>query len=162
MIMKTKYFFILIVILTNSSLLTTCKADDNSMKILLYNNGEQSEIELNDEDKKQVRNILLELLSKTDDMLRVYFDEERINELQHTEKCIEINFGKIVKVQTGILGETNVKKILIPLSGDFRATETINIATILIGEDEYSSGPLTASGGFQYVKLLEDKLFNKK
>lgn len=160
--MKTKYYFILSALLVNFFLLTTCKADDNSMQISIYNNGQKSEVELNDEDKKQVRNILSELLSKTDDMLRVYFDEERIIELKLTEKCIEINFDKIEKVEIGILGETDVKKILIPLSGDFRATEKINVVTIFIGEDEYSSGPLTASGGYQYVKLLEDKLFNNK
>lgn len=160
--MKTKYNFIISVLLVNFFLLTTCKADDNSMKISIYNNGQKSEIELNDEDKIQVRNILSELLSKTDDMLRVYFDEDRITELKFAEKCIEINFEEIEKVQTGILGETNVKKILIPLSGDFRATEKINVVTIFIGEDEYSSGPLTASGGFQHVQLLEEKLFYNK
>src|SRR5690606_2046808 len=142
-------------------LLTNCKTEDNSMKIVTYLNGESSEVKISKENETEVMNIVSELLLKTDDMLRVYFDQDRINELKQTEKCIEILLDKTTVMNTGFLGETNAKKILLPLSGDFSATEKVNVVTIFLGEDDYSSGPLTAAGGLDLIIRIEKIVFTK-
>lgn len=156
--MKTNYFytgFFIIVFF----LLTNCKADDKSMKVIIFNNGVGSEVILNNDDSKSVKKILLELLLKTDDMMRVYFDNESIEEIKRTEKCIEIIFNKAEHLHTSFLGEVTLNKILLPISGDFKPTEKIDIVTIIIGENDYSSGPLTASGGLKLVQELEQIVF---
>lgn len=142
--------------------LISCKAEDKSMKVLVHINGTISEVQLNSAESYKVFGILSDLLIKTDDMLRVYLDEDRISELKSEENCIEILLDSVQKFDTGFLGETNISKVLFPLSGDYQASEKINIVTILIGEDEYSSGPLTASGGFDLLNELIGIVFNKK
>ena len=143
-------------------LLTNCKADDKSMKVIIFDKGIASEVILNDVDSKNVKKILLELLLKTDDMMRVYFDSTSIEEIKHTEKCIEIIFNKAEHISTSFLGEVTLNKILLPISGDFKPTEKIDIVTIIIGENEYSSGPLTASGGLKLIQELEQIVFQDK
>lgn len=150
-----------IIIITVFLLLNHCKAEDSSMKIFIYINGIKSEVQIKSEENLRVKEILSDLLLKTDDMLRVHFDEDRINELKSEEKCIEIILDSVQKFNTGVLGETGIKKILFPLSGDYQASEKIDIVTIIIGEDEYSSGPLTASGGFNLLEELKGIVFNK-
>lgn len=132
------------------------------MKVITYSNGTPSSVTLKDDDNKKVRQLITQLLLKTDDMLRVYFDEERINDIKLKEKCIELLFEKSEMFETGISGEMNINKILIPFSGDFQATEQIDVVTILIGEDEYSSGPLTASGGYHLLQELKIIVFPEK
>ena len=130
--MRTKFFynsFFIIIFF----LLTYCKADDKSMKVIIFNKSAGSEVILNDENIKDVKKILLELLLKTDDMMRVYFDSASIDEIKHTEKCIEIIFNKAEHFNTGFLGEVTLNKILLPISGDFKPTEKIDIVTIIIG-----------------------------
>ncbi len=140
-------------------LLTNCKADDKSMKVIIFNNGTGSEVILNDDENKSVRKILLELLLKTDDMMRVYFDSSSIEEIKDTEKCIEIIFNNAENLNTGFMGEVTLNKILLPISGDFKPSEKVDIVTIIVGENDYSSGPLTASGGLKLVQELEKIVF---
>lgn len=148
-----------IIIITAMLFFNQCKAEDSPMKIFTYVNGVESEIQIKSEEKQRVKEILSDLLLKTDDMLRVHFDEDRINELKSEEKCIEVILDSIQKFNTGFLGETRIKKILLPLSGDYQASEKIDIVTIIIGEEDYSSGPLTASGGFKLLRELERIIF---
>lgn len=140
-------------------LLTNCKADNKSMKVKIFNKGVESEVILINEDSKTVKEILFELLLKTDDMMRIYFDSTNIEEIKHSEKCIEIIFDKVEHLNTGFLGEVSLNKILLPISGDFKPTEKTDIVTIIIGENEYSSGPLTASGGLKLIMQLEKIVF---
>ncbi len=150
-----------IIFLTALLFLSHCKAEDSPMKIFTYVNGIKSEIQIKSEDKNRVKEILSDLLNKTDDMLRVHFDEERITELKSSEKCIEIIFNNKEIFDTGFLGETSIRKIIIPLSGDFQTSERIDIVTLFIGNEDYSTGPLTASGGFKLIQELETLLFMK-
>lgn len=148
-----------IIILTALLFFNQCKAEDSSMKIFTYVNGTKSEVQSKSDEKHRVKEILSALFLKTDDMLRVHFDEDRINELKSEEKCIEIILDSVQKFNTGFLGETSIKKIFLPLSGDYQASEKIDIVTIIIGEEEYASGPLTASGGFKLLRELERIIF---
>ena len=159
--MRTKFFynsFFIIIFF----LLTYCKADDKSMKVIIFNKSAESEVILNDENIKDVKKILLELLLKTDDMMRVYFDSASIDEIKQTEKCIEIIFNKAEHFNTGFLGEVTLNKILLPISGDFKPTEKMDIVTIIIGENDYTSGPLTASGGLKLIQELEQIVLQDK
>lgn len=151
-----KIFFIAVLLL-----LINCKAEDTTMKVITYTNGQMSEVKLNSADRDKVSSILSELLIKIDDMLRVHFDEDRISGLKLEENCIELVLDSTQEFNTGFLGMTSVKKVLLPLSGDYQASEKIDIVTIIIGEDEYSSGPLTASGGFKLLEELKGIVFNK-
>lgn len=148
-----------IIIITALLFFNQCKAEDSPMKIFTYVNGVKSEVQIKSEEKHRVKEILSDLLLKTDDMLRVHFDEDRINELKSEEKCIEVILDSVQKFNTGFLGETGIKKILFPLNGDYLASEKIDIVTLIIGEEEYSSGPLTASGGFDILQELERIIF---
>lgn len=159
--MKKKSFYICFFLMI-FFLLTNSKADDKSMKVIIFNKSAGSEVILNDENIKNVKKILLELLLKTDDMMRVYFDSASIDEIKHTEKCIEIIFNKAEHFNTGFLGEVTLNKILIPISGDFKPNEKIDIVTIIIGENDYSSGPLTASGGLKLLQELEKIVFRSQ
>jgi hypothetical protein len=150
-----------IIILTALLFFSHCKAEDSPMKIFTYVNGVKSEVQLKSEQNNRVNQILSDLLIKTDDLLRVHFDDERIVEIKSIEKCIEIIFDKEKIFNTGFFGETSIKKVLIPLSGDFQASEKIDIVTVIIGVEEYSSSPLTASGGFKLIQELEALLFSK-
>ncbi len=134
----------------------SCKQGNNEMKILYYENGNTTELKFAASDEQQLNEILNKLLMLTDDMLRVYLDIETIEELKQSEMCLEILFPEIVTLKTGFLGDVTLNKILIPLSGDYAGSEMIDSVTILIGEDDYSSGPLTASGGFKYINELKN------
>lgn len=157
-----KIILTMISILLIILMLTYCKTEDNSMKIITYLNGDSSVVRISNENEKEVMSIIDELLLSTDDMLRVYFDQERIDNLKQNEKCIEVILDKTTVMNTGFLGEINAKKILLPLSGDFSATEKINVVTLFIGEDEYTSGPLTATGGLELITRLENIVFTEK
>lgn len=150
-----------IILIVLSFLLINCKTEVNSMKVITFTNGEKTELKINSEDAGKIKTIVSELLINTDDMLRLHIDEDRINELKLNEKCIEVIFDSTRIFNTGFLGETAIKKILLPMSGDFQASENIDIVTIIIGEDEYLSGPLTISGGFKLFEELKKIIFTK-
>lgn len=144
------------VILLSLCFAFSCKQGYDEMKILYYENGKTTELKFAAQDEQRLGEILEELLMLTNDMLRVYLDIETIEELKQNEICLEVLFPESVTLKTGFLGDVTLDRILIPLSGDYAGSEAIDSVTILTGEDEYSSGPLTAAGGFKYITELKN------
>jgi len=149
-------FKFIIIFLSAGHFLISCKSGSIEMKITEYRNGGEKIIRTGEEDSKKINEIVGELLALTDDMLRVYLDEETIASIKNQEYCIEITYMEKVNLNSAFLGTVTINKILIPLSGDYSSNEEGDSVLFLIGEDSYTASPLTTSGGFKYIgEILE-------
>lgn len=134
------------ILILSSLIISACNTGSPEMKIYYYNNGISTEMSLTEKQANRVMEIVSELLGATDDMLRVYLDKDTIERIKKEESSIEIIYSEKVSVQSGFLGMIELNRVLLPFSGDYAPTDQINVVTVITGEDEYSSAPLTATG----------------
>lgn len=138
-----------------------CNNETIIMKIYFYHSGSRSDINLKEIDLKEVEGIIKELAAGTSEIMRSYVDEEELNEIRSKESAIEIYLNNILTINSDELGELKLKKILIPLTGDYSGTEESPVASVFIGEEEYISNPFRNLQGFPLVKKLQEKITSK-
>lgn len=124
------------------------------MIIIEYQNGSEKKFEPDEEEIKEINSFVMNLLSLTNDMLRVYLDEDTILGIKNNEHCVEIIYNNAQTFSSSFLDEINVKKILIPLTGNYSSSRKNNSVMIILGEGDYSSAPLTTEGGYNIVENL--------
>ena len=129
----------------------------SNVTITFYSKGTSSEIKFqSQQDKEQVQNLIGELISDTDDILRLLVSDERINNLKQTESGIEIKYSKHKIITSKLLGDFRINRLYIPFSGEFTSEKTEGVATIFLADTVYLSGPLRISDGMKIVKQLQE------
>ncbi|VAX26928.1 hypothetical protein MNBD_IGNAVI01-3125 [hydrothermal vent metagenome] len=149
-----KLLFIFTILLFSN---ISCTA--TNMKIILKTDKEK--IIIPDKDVSEELLVLLkELVTNTDDMLKVYLSPERILNIKQKEQYIEFIFDSKIVVSSNNFGDYKINKILIPLSGDFAPSKDSPNTTVILGDESYISGPLRNSDGYQFIKRILTLLQN--
>jgi hypothetical protein len=132
------------------------ESDGATMKLAYYHHGKKSDLHLSRAEQSKLLALVSELFDGANDMLRVYVDDERMDGLRKKETCLEI-FLRSTLTLTSREGRTYVvRKIFIPLSGDFVGTEKEPLATIILGDDGYLSGPLNNPAGSPILRTIQE------
>jgi hypothetical protein len=131
------------------------------MNVEVIKNSTAEKVSLEKDLQKRVFRLITSLIEESDDVLRLMVTGDRINEIKQSEESIEIVFNSTKVFESDQLGGESIKKILLPLTGEFIGSPEDPIITIFVGEDEYFSGPLRNRVG--YPKLMEIKsiIFSK-
>lgn len=148
-----KFLIILI-----SLLFFNCTEKSSDMKIYLYKNGNRFTLDNSKLIIKNIENILYSLLSSTDDIIRLYMDEERYETLKKEEMCAEFIFSEEIKLNSSKLGELSFDRILIPFTGDFAGNENSSNCIVFIGIEKYFPEPLGSSIGYPEVIKIKSEL----
>jgi hypothetical protein len=130
------------------------------MKIIYFNAGKENKPEVSKSDQNKISQILIKLFSGCDEALKLYVDEERINDIKKSDSGVEIFLGRSNIFKTKSMGKYKIEKIMIPFTGDYAGDEKSNDVTIFAGEKEYFTPALRNSNGFKNVTELE-KLIKK-
>ncbi len=132
------------------------------MKIIYYKNGNEQNLDTSKLDTKEILIKLKELSENTTQIMRVYISEERLEAIKKEETGLEFILGKEIIINSPVLGKYSVKKIFIPLSGDFIGNEKSPVITVFLGKDEYYPEALRNMNGYNDLKYLENKLVGNR
>ena len=130
------------------------------MKITLYNKGEVMNYKLTSGDKEKVNEMVRNIFGGIDEVLKLYLSDERLEELKNSEEVLEIIYNEPFVFTTKEFGTFPVKKIAIPLTGDFIGNEDNPEITIITGEEEYDSTPFRNTTGYGLLMQLKELLEN--
>jgi len=141
-------------------LLLSVSCTATNMKVILKT--DKSDIKTvvpNKDDSEELLSSLTELIKKTDDMLKVYLSSDRIERIKKNEQYIEFLFDSKVEVSSDMFGNYNINKVLIPLTGTFGVSNSSEMTTIILGDDDgYISGPLRNSNGNMLIQKMKQLL----
>ena len=150
-VMKPSLIYLAIVLACSLS----CIEKNKIMDVNYFEAGIETSIYLDIDKQKSVLSLINELVEKSTDALRLLVDDARINSLKQNETCIEVVLNKYHTFSSEVLGKEKVKKVFLPLTGDFIGNEDDPIITIFLGDEGYFSGPYRNTNG--YSKLIELK-----
>lgn len=142
-------------------LLIGCKKETPEMEINYFDTGIKQSIKLNENAKESIFEIIDELISNSNDILKLLVNNSTIEEIKKNEKAIEIIFSKEQLFTSKELGAEKIKKLFFPLTGDFIGDNNDQVITIFLGEDEYFTGPYRNDKGFSKLKELEKLILYK-
>lgn len=135
--------------------LAGCKEEKTILNVNYYIHGEVQFPILNVDLQKEILTLITTLVSNSDDILKLFIIDSTIENIKQNETSIEIIFKEHNMFTSEKLGAEKVKKMLLPLSGDFIGNAEDPIITILLGDEEYFSGPYRNKNGFE--KLMKIK-----
>jgi hypothetical protein len=139
-----------------------CKQEDVDMKIMLYNKGAVVNYKLASDEKEKVNEMVKSIFSGIDEVLKLYFDENRLEDLKTSGEVLEIIYNEPFVFTTKEFGTFPVKKIAIPLTGDFIGNTDNPEITIITGEEEYDSTPFRNTTGYGLLMQLKELLENAR
>lgn len=147
--MLKTYVLILLVLLLG------CIEEQTTMKVNYYNLGNLNSPEIKEETQEKILVLATNLISNSNDILKLLVDESRIEEIKQNETAIEIIFEEYKSFTSDELGTDKVKKLLFPLSGDFIGNDEDPVITIFLGDDSYFSGPYRNKNGLETLNKIK-------
>lgn len=137
-----------------------CIEEANYMNVNVIKKGSTEKVSLDKDDQKRLLQLVTSLIEESDDVLRLMVTEDRINDIKQVEESIEIVFSSEKIFKSDKLGGESIKKILLPLTGEFIGSPEDPIITIFVGDDEYFSGPLRNSVGYQKLMGIKSLVYS--
>lgn len=98
-------------------------------KVFHYNRGKKQQIKKNK--AVELEENITNCLGNVIDRLRLYIDEERIQEIYNEEKLWEVIYDNEIVFNMGLFGEWKTERILLPQTGDLVVTAKEKTLTIL-------------------------------
>lgn len=133
-----------------------CNEGNGGMDVRYYISGKRSDVTLGSSEVSRVRKAAILLIEGSDDRLSVYVGKDRREQMLRGERVVEIILPSVTSVSTTALGMQRVKRILLPITGDFGVNDPSTGAIFLLGEDQYLSTPLGNSKGEPLVREILD------
>lgn len=133
-----------------------CQEQDfNDMKVTYFEAGKETEINFRSKaDFDQLKNLIMELVAGTDDVLRLLVNDERIEQLKNDAAGIEIKFSELLILHSDQLADYQVDGLLIPFNGEFADIDENGVATVFLADQVYLSGPLRNPSGMKIVNQM--------
>lgn len=125
------------------------------MKISYYSNSKAQNPKLSVKQEEEILNLVTDLISSSNDILKLLVDESRIEEIKQNETAIEIIFDEYKIFTSDELGTDKVKKLFLPLSGDFIGNNEDPVITIFLGDESYFSGPYRNENGLETLNKIK-------
>ncbi len=119
------------------------------MKISYYSNSKAQNPKLSEKQQEEILDLVTNLISSSNDILKLLVDDSTTSEIKQNETAIEIIFEEYKIFTSDELGTDKVKKLFFPLSGDFIGNEKDPVITIFLGDESYFSGPYRNDNGLE-------------
>lgn len=146
----------LLLILSVAMTIIQGEGDSKGMKTLIHKSGKAVECRLGPVDQHKALVLLNELFSGTDDMLRVRVTEQMVERIRSTETALEFVFDKPTAFTSRTKGKYSVRRLLLPLSGDYAASDKSSLSTVFVANEEgFISGPLRNSQARPLLQKLQ-------
>lgn len=133
-----------------------CSAGSGSFALTYYRDGKEIRVPRDKVNASGIENIVRALVAGTTDMLRLHVDDARIAALKQTDTVLEVVFEQETVLQSQGFGEVTVKRIVIPLSGDFVGSTADPVVTIFPAANGYLTGPLRNANGYPDLMKLRE------
>ena len=132
-----------------------CTKDSNDMQIYLYKEGEKTKLDNSLLNLSEISILLNSLIKNSDELIRLYMDEDRFEYLKKEESAVEFIIEKETVIISSQLGELKFKRVLIPLSGEFAGNEKSANIIFFIGDDKYFPEPINNKNGYGDLAKLK-------
>ena len=133
----------------------TCSSGSGPLVLVYYREGKELQVPRDSFDPATVESTVRALFAGTTDMLRLYVDAERIASLKQTDTVLEVIFDKTTTLQSKEFGEVSVKRVLMPMSGDFVGNAADPVITLFPANDGYLTGPYRNPTGYPELMKLK-------
>ncbi len=125
------------------------------MSVTMYRDGRSTNFRPDAQQSEEIHSCLVTLLDGADEVMRVYVGDDRIANLRVHERCVEIQYDSSMLFTKGKFAPMRLTRIFLPLSGDLAGTDTSPVATMIVGDPEYQSGPLRNPTGWPVALELD-------
>ncbi len=123
-----------------------CEGDSKGMKAIYHKGGNAVACRLSPADQNTALAMLNELFAGTDDMLRVRVSDQLLDRIRTTETVLEFTFDKPSAFTSRTYGKYAVRRLLLPLTGDYAGSANDSVATVFVANEAgFISGPLRNS-----------------
>ena len=120
-----------------------CEGDSKGMKVFYHKGGKTVEYRVSPADQNKTLAMLNEVFAGTNDMLRVRVSDQLVDRIRTTETALEFVFDKPSAFASRTYGKYAVRRLLLPLTGDYAGSENDSVATVFVANDTgFISGPL--------------------
>lgn len=133
----------------------TLMLTEKGMTMNYYQNGKKSSVVA---DKEEILKQVNLLVQNADEDFLLIVTPELIKKIKHQDSCLEIEYNHYQLIKTQRPKHYKVKKILIPLSGEYAMKEKSKGVMIFLGDKEYFSGPLGNSNADELIKQIKEYL----
>lgn len=133
-----------------------CSTDSGPLVLVYYRDGKEIRLPRESIDPAFVEGTIRSLFAGTTDMLRLHVDAERIASLKQTDTVLEVIFDKPTNIHSREFGELSVKRVLIPMSGDFVGNAADPVITLFPANDGYLTGPYRNPTGYPDLMKLKN------
>jgi hypothetical protein len=149
----------ILLFLSLATFLFQCQGDSGEMKAIAYANGSAIDCILNASAQDSARALLQELFAGTQDMLRVRVSDESVDAVRRTDTAMEFVFNTPAPFTSRMHGAFSVRRLVIPVTGDYAGSEMDPVATLFVADDQgFISGPLRNPAGRPLVLKLQSIL----
>lgn len=135
MIRRIFVITLFILFLLGASLMLT----EKGLTMNYYQNGKKTQIKTH---KKELIEKINQLVENADEDFLLIVTPEMIRNIKQEDTCLEIEYKQYHLIKTQRPRHYKIKKMLIPLSGEYAMNEKSKGAMIFLGDKEYFSGPL--------------------
>ncbi len=125
------------------------------MNLTIYQDGKSTEVRPDAQRSEKIQSCVMKLLAGADDVLRLYVGEDRIASLRAHEHCVEIQYDSAMSFATKQFGTMKLTRVLLPLTGDLAGDAASPVATVIVGDPDYQSGPLRNPEGWPIALELD-------
>ncbi|MFC1549727.1 hypothetical protein ACFL46_00355 [Candidatus Neomarinimicrobiota bacterium] len=141
--------------------LISCSKNAKIRSVNYYENGKITKISLSAADKDKINKIISEFIYNSNDVLKLFVNEQLIESIKTEEAALEISWSSPQEIQSEEFGIHQLSLVLIPFSGDFIGNYEDPVITLFIGDlDGYITGPLRYSNGYAILMDLKRQLIN--
>ncbi len=124
-----------VALFTSCCIAKTGKKDE--LKCLLWQDGKATELAAAD----SLAAIALSLLASADDELRLLVTPELTQGILDHDTALEVVFPSLITADTAFGVKHQIRRLLIPLSGEYGPPEDLASAIIFFGDDGWITGP---------------------
>lgn len=145
--MKTASLFIILI-------LSVFSIKTSATEIIIYNKGVSDKVEFTADQEKKIQEIVKDIYEKADKTVSFNITKDNINEIKSKNRCVEIIFDGSFMFNNSAIGPSVVKKMLIPLNGNYAGDIQKGILTFFTGQDNYDGKSYSNSNGVKYIEQM--------
>ncbi|HRE41584.1 MAG TPA: hypothetical protein PLG90_09630 [Ignavibacteria bacterium] len=132
------------------STVNNCK--NENLNISYINNGNKNTKTIQ---SSKINSGLKTIFENSNEILRLAINDEYVNDYKNNNDLLEIEFNEEIEINSPVLNNTKINKILLPLSGDLRGDESKNTATaIYYSENILIGNPVRVINGYEALKYI--------
>jgi len=135
-------------------LLTISAHKSYAMEIIIYNKGATDKVQVTSAQEKLIQDIIKDIYEKADKTINFNVSRQDITGIKSKSRCVEIIFDMSYSYSNSAIGSSVIRRILVPLSGNYAGDFKNGALNFFAGLDDYNGKEYSNSTGFKYIEQM--------